>query len=716
MRLSGFLLCLLATVVGTTVATPTAVAAADGPTHVAGWALAGPTARIAGGQVNVRSPNGRDLVQPADRGARTSKTGTFSVRTRPLPSRYIVTVTGGRVKGVTVPGTLRALVSRANGRPLAHVTPLTTLVAARVRHHGSIIRAERELHRYLKIPASHDIYVDLRRDGRSFDGVRWLQQARRDGGVAPYSRRTARLLTGRPRPMRPRAGARAAQAGEEEGAEAAVEILPDSAAKNLLAGALREVGATAMGKVLSGIGFGDGAALAEISRQLVQLQKEVNELNMRVEQLSQQVTQLQAQVAQGNYSSLGSNLGVTWVGDGRNDSILTNLTWLVDHAAGCTATSLTACVDTLPPNTDAAAWCQQALQKTPVQSTACTTLSAIKTLREGDDAKDLQARLVGSDSTDGFLQSYQKAAYARIRATNGGDFIAPSYLAGAQTVQKHYAWISVLIAQYGMEYDTAIGLPDALVANPISTAIANLGDQAALLPEPLPARTVIHTRTGRVWKLLSNDAGACGTKAGWLAFWPKQLKTPDQAACQRWITQQAAAMGSAAVGNVPTTNDLKDLTKNRTGPSLHDWLRDDLGMPDLTGVSTAFPIPPPDLSLFGYSDRSLFFDNPGTNFGLGTSTCGRKAWRSSNTIYNDYNEFALGTWCDYIDLGSGSPRSQCIEAWNNQSAGYYPCSMPVFRRTAEGYGSISAPLDYGHPVVWMFWRPVAQEDAAYYRE
>lgn len=693
--------------------------------HVSGWASFGPTARVLGGVVRVQSLRGRDLIVPADRGTRTSKTGTFGVRVRTLPRRYVVTVTGGRVGDARVRGAVRALVTKRPGAQVIDVTPVSTLIAASVRRQGSVRRARREVRRHLAIPAAVGLSSVPRRSRRLFDGMRFLREADRAGGIGRYTTRMVARVGGRPRPMRARTTATAA------GSFGASDLLA-----NLALGAAKDVGFDGMGMILSALGLGQPSALAQVEASLAQLQTDITAINTRLTALQTQVSQVQAEVTAGSYAELDSQLGLTWVG-GPEDEILQGLSWLVDNAHGCTQALLATCVGGIPANTDPGAWCaSDESQRTPVQAVACDALARLESLLDGNDVASLQNRLVGADGDEGVLQAYLSANGAAI--TSAGGFITAGFLADATTLERHYAWITALLSQYAMEYGVAEGEPLDLLGTQVGVAQQNVAALQGQLPEALPPYTVIDTTTQTMWSLLGDGAPACQNQQNlgpWLWFPAGSDQLTDPAGCQAAWTSALSSWNGLSGWSQPSSTDLQTLLRTpsrRTAwPSPMDLLETQFGAPNLISAAAQFSLPYPNTLLpmimyGGYvflEPQDVDVDdgsnvgpgsypgewvwNPGTTFGLGSSTCPQQTWQSgvwdaSGAVWN-----VSGPFCQYIGLANGGARSMCLSG--TQSPNYAPtnpwgCNMPI--REDSGWPS-SGPLDFGHPLFWVVKRSLA---------
>lgn len=703
-------------------------AGAAAPAHadtVAGWALASPDARVAGGSVRVQTLDGKQLLEKP---VLTSQRGTFGVRVDQLPKRFVVTVTGGRAGSTPVRGRLRLIANRSDGGML-HVTPMSTLVAERHARHGSLTRAHREVRRYLALPPAWASHAAARRDAASFDGVRFLEQASRAGGIAAYARQLGDRVTGRPQPMRVRPAAKrlqdeAAEADAALEATAAVEAgSPNALLTNLANGAAQQVGFTAMGSVLSGLGLGHASDLSEIRAELKQLQADFDLLNARVAAVQQTLKDVQSELAESTYATLDSNLGVSYIGS-EEDEILSDLTWIVDHGE-CDQASAD-CGAPVPTGVDPLAWCSSGLeQKSPRQATACDAMRRIQTLVYGDDYEDYDERLLGAPNVPlGVLQAYQRSASAKI--VKDGGFITPAYRDGVLAVNAHYAWISALMATYEVQYNRAVGLPNDLIGRGIKSAQDSVARQAAVVPPTLPPNTVIDTKTNRTWRLQENTHTSCGSREsrwGWLSLTSDQWTNPlAQGACQmHWMLETVNTGGHGGVWLAPSVADLstalrdwgaasglKNADGTRRYPTVAAWMHEgDWGMADLSSLAS-LPVPPPKVSGLPANQQGGQFErNPGTAFGLATSECEDLNWASGMYVRTSDGGaspiFSHSRFCKYVRLADARVTKQCIHVVGN----YYPCWMPVRKGAGDG------PIDYGHRLARLEWRPSSPNEGYY---
>lgn len=706
---------------------------------VAGWALAGPDARVVGGSVRVQTLSGTQLLK---RPVLTTRRGTFGVTVDHLPKRFVVTITGGRAGTTPVRGRLRLVTDRASGQ-LLHVTPVTTLVAERHRRHGSLSRATREVHRYLALPASWTSDAAARRDPEAFDGERFLRNARLQGGVEAYVRKLGDRVNGRPEPMRhwPKAK-RAQEAAEVDAAveaTAAVEAgSPSGMLSNLASGAAQQAGFTAMGSVLSGLGLGNSADLSAIRKELAQLEADFQLLNREVHEIQDELVALKAQLAASTYAQLDSNLGVSYIGTS-DDLILADLTWIVDHGA-CDA-SAADCGAPVPTGVDPLAWCNVGIEeKSPRQAAACDALRRIQTLIYGNDFLNYTDRLVGSPSNPlGVLQAYQQSESARLVKVRR--FITPSYRAQVQTVNAHYAWITALMANYAAQYNRAVRLPNELTARTLANAQTSLDKQAPILPKALPANTVIDLKTGYTWRLQENTHPACGsgsTHLAWLPLGSDQWPSPlSEGACEfHWLGTMVDTSGHG-LWMPPSVAQVKDVMRlwpsdvadaqaalkqwnsdqaagKPVGPrpadppaNLDAWLQSAWGFPDLSGLKQV-RVPKPKVSGLPAANQGGEFEaNPGTVHGIATSECEERIWDSGMYVRSSEGGassiFTNAKFCKYVRLDDLTVANQCIHVVGN----YYPCWMPVRKGAGDG------PLDYGHWLVRLEYR-LSSPNEGYY--
>lgn len=695
-------------------------APAASATHVQGWALLGPNERISGGKVDVHTMDGTQIT--GGKPMRTSSTGTFSVPVTRLPKRYVVTVSGGRVNGWRVRGRLGVVVTGPRRGTVQTVTPITTLIAARVGRHGSVTRAEREIRRVLKLPSYRDLYDDQRIDGSAFDGGRFVRTAQRRGGLDRYVAAMARDL--RVRPFRAATSRPRGASGQMRGVSGS--SLPIDLAKELAGGLAGAAGSALASKFFQMIGMGTAAAEERIESRLAEIKAKLAELERQLFEIRRQMDQLSAQIESNHYEQLAAQTRMLGVG-GPNDEIQANFAYLVDHAAACVKAGGTNCARLLPEGTtDPEGWCRATRDRTPLQIRYCETLELLRQFVGGEGLRDLQDSIVGSGAqTRGLLRVYQAARYQR-EVPRG--YITTRYREDAKNVTLFWQWITVTAANYRLQYRAAVGASDESLLAGMNQTIADLGAQEKLLPNALPAGAAVNPRTRTVWRLLTHPRAetACGdTKSELLWFRPDwwDTTTEDRAgfqeACQAQWDRALAREGGGWV--VPAVDELTaELGSDPAGR-----VKDGMGLADLRPLDRAYPALKPN---FARVDHELIYgsnhyaDNPGTSAGLGSSSCTRYQWNLGLGIqlWGDWYSLPVFGWfCSYVDARTGDARMTCLrwyqDTWTIKRDRYYsgvPCdapasTYPVHRPGVDAgrFGHHGA-LDFGHPVAYLVKRPV----------
>lgn len=679
---------------------------------VAGWGFVAHDARVRGAHVTVTTLRGRNLLARGAR-PRTTRFGTFDAKLRrPVPQFFVVRLHGGRVDRRPLRGTLRAIVRRpTDGMRLVHVSPASTLVAARYaqRPRAGLERAARDVRRLLRLPRDHDLAASLRRGDVGFDGARFLTAARRNGGLDRYVHRLATRAGGKRtiafRPVRRRPAPAQARAASGSGG------IADTVITALIDGVVEGPEEDALDWVLSGIGFGDsgdGEALAQISDQLGTLLQTTQQIEQQVTQLQTQVAQLAAELTRGEYSTLVSSFPSSWVGS-EDDEILTDLSWLVEHAAGdCGAGRLAGCVGSLPAGADPAGWCASAAEKdNAFEVTACDALLQIAAQNVGETLPKAADDIGGTAGADGLLVVYQQSKTASLAAANG--FATEDYYNEASQIYQHYAAIEALLANYLTQYWVAEGNPRDLLAQKLRPVQANIDAQATLLPSELPVGTAVQAANGRMWGLAKGPGlppgqagvGECVQQyAPWMWWW--YAKNPSSACTFYYDTAMKSTAGMDG-WTVPSASDLDGIS---SGPLTNDVLVDQMGLPDISADARAAVIPPPNPGVLapGVDTGGPYYGNPGTALALMTSECtDGVVWNSglsqSGPGY-DSPVFAKIRECKYVDLSNGKTRTQCVSG----DDGYYGCDMPVSTTYSNRIGKGSGQLDYGHPTAVLLWR------------
>lgn len=692
--------------------------------YVAGWALLGPRERVRGGVVRVWSMEARSILVGAP--DRTSKTGTFDVRVRRLPRRFVVSVTGGRVNGRKVGGTLGVVVEGRRVGDTVVVTPLSTVIAARVGARWSrarvysrwpVARAEREARRLFKLPAWYDLYGDARIDARAFDGGRFLRAAHRRGGLQAYADRLARRLSrGGHVTFRGRANARTSGIGD--GAISLLGLVGKGAAGG--------VGSAAVGKLFATLGFGDSARLAEMQRTLEEIKQQLTVISQQLYEVRRDIAGLERQIAASTYAQLVDATRLSRIGTD-DDRIARWMAWLVDESVGCAAGDARRCSAGIPEGAAPLTWCMAPTGVwTSRQAVVCDVIRLLDATLDGGDYDELQSRLAGRGRL-GVIEAYQKLLYAN--AKTGSGFVTADYRAQAAKAIERWSWTTAILAQYFAEHSALKGLPAGLVLPRVRQAESNVAELAALAPRRLPQDTVVDVATGTAWHLLDNPAQACGgkaTRSRHLWWRADEEGIPDPAACGRQRADAVAAIDGSAAWDLPNEAEAKQMlarARSGSGGSNVEALRA-LGLPDLSGLHAAYPAPPSNSSE-SLLNRKLvqmsgsYFGNPGTAAGMATRDCIGMAWYlgSYATLWNNRYELRInGVFCRYVRLADSVAPLTCVKAFQWAVVNYdmgMPCETPssTYRVTYNGYAFPSnGPVDWGHPQAQLLKRPVTAED------
>ncbi|WP_148261076.1 hypothetical protein [Conexibacter woesei] len=690
--------------------------------HVAGWALLGPDQRIRGGLVEVWSMDGRSVLRgSADR---TSGTGTFDVAVRRLPRRYVVSVRGGRVGDWRMRGVMGVVVRRGEAREKLHVTPLSTVIAARVGVHFSIARAEREIRTLFGLPRWHDLYGDVRHDSSAFDGGRFVRAAHQRGGLDRYVARIGRLVGKRRVSFR--------GAPTKARAQASLAIDPIEIARSI-AGNAAEWG---LGEFLSILGFKKdptAAALREIKQQLERISAELVELRRAVDGLERQL-------AKANYNSAVSATALRWVGTD-SDDVKQDLDWIVDNAIACKKGTGADCDTYVPEGANAARWCVNefgALEDAwdgrrslePARAT-CTVLDKIdKRVLNNPGFNTWDTDVVGDGGTGGIVRTYLELATVGTREQGG--FLTPAYRREAQLLVDQFKWKSLLLASYAAERARATRQPQSRVKALFATAGAQGLRQEALLPRRLPANTTIDLRGKRIWTLLDNPAKACGGAATghrWLWRYGNDEAVPNQAACAaQWNAAAGSAIGSGGWG-LPSEEQLTGVTQRVRGQSraatLSGALTDVLGFDDLAVVSGAFTPPAPDsgraIRLRALTLPNSWNGNGGTPAALATAGCRDRSWflgwEYVEGLFDRRWANVFGTFCAFVRLSDGATLDYCVRSglrWGERGYVGEPCNAPAAGAPVRDRGKQwTGPIPFAHPLLHLVQRPVADTEGWY---
>jgi hypothetical protein len=300
-----------ATVLGLVSACPALGSASqqESPAVLAVWALADGDTPVADGRVRVLAA-GRPLRQVAEASERTHEEGMALLEFASLPDRFTVEVSGGRVGGRRLRGTLRSEVDGYRSGGVVHVSPVTTLIADHVAAHRArgrpitTARARREIYRLLRIPRWQDA-ADLRSSDEFFDGDAYLRAVRAAGGVEALNRALVRQeMRAGDDPRRFRPGGRRARAAAVDWlalltgdpkvlVKEAFKALALLGAQKIGGLAAEKAGKAALGWVLAAFGYGD-----------VLKDQDMAEIKLALEALGKQLTAMQGQIQVAAFSTL----------------------------------------------------------------------------------------------------------------------------------------------------------------------------------------------------------------------------------------------------------------------------------------------------------------------------------------------------------------------------------------------------------------------------
>lgn len=698
-------------------------AKADPVRHVAGWALLGPDQRVRGGLVEVWAMDGRSILR--GRADRTSGTGTFDVAVRRLPRRYVVSVRGGRVGKWKMRGVMGVVVRRDESREKLHVTPLTTVIAARVGLHRSIARAEREIRTLFRLPRWHDLYGDVRIDASAFDGGRFVRAAHRRGGLDRYVARLGRLVGKRRVSFR---GARAVRA------QASLSLDPAEIAKSIAGSA----GEWALGEFLSVIGFKKDPTAEALKR----IQQQLERISAELIEIRRSIDGLERQLAKANYNAAVSATALRWVGS-ESDDVKQDLEWIVDNAIACENGTGADCDTYIPAGANAARWCandfgeiedawdgRRSLE--PARAT-CGVLDKIdKRVVNNPGFNTWDTDVAGDRGTGGVVRTYLELATVGTREQSG--FLTSAYRDEAKLLVDQFKWKSLLLASYSAERARATRQAQSRVNALFSAAAAQGARQDALLPRRLPANTMIDLRTKRIWTLLENPAKVCGGAATghrWLWRYGNDETVPNQGACAaEWTAAANSALGSGGWGlpNEEQTVGIAQRVRAQSRAStLAGAMKDVLAFDDLSVVGGAFSPPAPDnaraIRLRAISLPNRWNGNGGTPAALATSTCRDRSWYLGweyiEGLFDRRNANVFASFCSFVRLSDGAALDYCVRSglrWGERGYAGEPCNAPsngVFPANNRSKNQWVGPIPFGHPMINLVRRPVADDEGWY---
>jgi hypothetical protein len=158
------------------------VTAKHPPTIVSGFVQAG--GPLAGSTVRIYLPHRAKPVLTT----RTTHYGYFLARLPSLPRSLRVEASGGRGPAGKFRGTMIGITPNPNTRDSSYVNPASTLVATYLDTHPKSTRAaaDKKVRDLLGLKAYHNLESALGGRPSYFDGVKFLQTAKRNGGFDAY--------------------------------------------------------------------------------------------------------------------------------------------------------------------------------------------------------------------------------------------------------------------------------------------------------------------------------------------------------------------------------------------------------------------------------------------------------------------------------------------------------------------------------------------------
>ena len=271
------------------------------------WAMVDGGLPVVGGHVTMYSGAGdrrRALLKSGL--VKTNREGAVVVSPTRIPRSFTAVVRGGRVGGERFRGALRIKVDRYRSPAILTLNPVTTFGAAyRHAHPGVPARkAMQRVKRYLRIPAFHDVLIDLRRSDQYFDGETLLDHLkdRRLGELVGRNiERLDRLGAGAHKSF-------AASPATTDHSQLSDDDVPGFASfatsviDGIGSGAGGQIGSVVMGAIINSIiGGANNSQFNAVEQQLSQIETQLTQLETGVADLS-------AQIASGQYSQLASDM------------------------------------------------------------------------------------------------------------------------------------------------------------------------------------------------------------------------------------------------------------------------------------------------------------------------------------------------------------------------------------------------------------------------
>ena len=537
-------------------------AQADGDTPITGGLIhVSPCARPG---ASLRQSNGA-------RAERTNSRGVALLDFQRLPSCFVVSVSGGRVDGRSVPGAFRAEAHNQSGQIISVlVTPVSTLTYSVRRAHPGMSRAgARHVVRELLGIPSHFDDIDLAADDTPFDGDRYIAAASHAGGVGTLD---GALMRTAQRDRRHTFHARNAQVARP--ANALQSWWNETDVNKMVRDGLKDFGLSILGDAASTGGkwilgrLLDEWGLKDLKDFLLPKPDTVKIIEM-IQELTRRVNNLQE----------------------TSDAILKEVTGIAYDVKKQQATTLISRVKTI----------QQSMvnlmkldQADPGRTGATKwILDEIKVLEKD---RNLLNELLTQTETggDGILKAASRKAALQDR------WFTPADSQSVQDVYKYFAIYQLRLANLLVEYWNTRSCsktpapqdclsPQKTIQPELDQIQTGIDAQKALLKPPLPAGTFVDRTTMRMWPLASWPLNGFDALT-WTAVWqPQTCRKTGVLSWTCWGSREypyplprrtnlpLPALGPWSDWQFPSADDYKNLIDGWKGDSPLAWLNEKVG-------------------------------------------------------------------------------------------------------------------------------------------
>jgi hypothetical protein len=457
---------------------------AHGRHTASGWVYVSPNDPVQGAEVRVQTLDGKDLTTiPAVSGAR----GTFVVKTKSLPARFLVVASGGSVGGQPSHAVLREVVEGFQDlRPL-QLNPATTIAARYQLDHTDLHYADvtARVKQKLGLAPTSDLEESVHRSTREFDGRALLDAAAQSGSLDAYLGKLSADIDAHPLKIHRFVAIRSTQAKAPAPSESVVEGVLKDGGKAFVAGVAKAglgylIKSAGFGSVSDALGLTDPTPdlLAQLSTQLDAVQTQISAMSQTLDNVQSAVATIHSAVTTAEYANLVSAItnnnqlsSVTNLGT-PSDQILVNLEFVAANAADA-ADAFTAlpagalsqwsswCATNYPPSItapeagspaaacsaltgsigtggppagtkDITQWCtdnkSSLADDAPLAAYSCLVLTgagAYGTVGAGNSSDVLYADLVppASDNNDGVFVAYDKKLFTDVTVTQANPLL-----------------------------------------------------------------------------------------------------------------------------------------------------------------------------------------------------------------------------------------------------------------------------------------------------